>query len=501
MEISFENKVTGAYREVSHQVKRIQESAESVVPDTNDDIGKIASVQTSLLLKSKDLTSRGVLVTGEINAMLLYITENESAVSFVRLSKSFEIEYEMGEVDADTVAQINLAVTNTEARILNPRKVSVTVEVSGELSCYRPETVNIETTLPEATAGQGLHLKVETAEAVIANAVCEKTFAINEQYVFPGGKPSPAQLVSQNVDFCVTETEIIGSRIIIKGSVNMAVCYLSHEVNYPVRTEFSSPFSQIIDIGEENMDSCSAVIELTSAYYDLIETISGEKAMDAELHAVVQVVSRRKQSVSFVSDVYSNRMPAQCSVQGSQINTVSDMLRSKLSADERINIADDCADVLSVFTSASQPTASQGKLSTAVSLDVIYRSKSGTLSSARRLINLEGECLSVPSRLLGFRLSDVYLRPDGRAIDCHITVDVSYQSSASMELARVVAVGLDEEAMYDQMELPTVTLVRTDQETLWELAKRYHSSIEGISAMNDLSDGISGKLLLIPKEK
>ena len=52
MEISFENKVVGTYREISHQLKRIQESMESVVPDTNDDIGRIASFQTSVLLKS-----------------------------------------------------------------------------------------------------------------------------------------------------------------------------------------------------------------------------------------------------------------------------------------------------------------------------------------------------------------------------------------------------------------------------------------------------------------
>ena len=500
MEIGFENKTVSAYREVFHQVKRIQESAESVVPDTNDDIGRIASVQTSVLLKSKDLTSRGILVTGEASAMLLYITESEGGVAFVRVSKSFEMEYEIGDLQADTSAQIKLTVVNAEARVLNPRKVSVTMELAGELSCYRPETVNVETALPES-ACQGLHAKFETTEAVVANAVCEKTFAINEQYVFPAGKPSPMQLASQSVDFCVTETQSIGSKVIIKGSVNIAVCYLSEEVNYPVRAEFSSPFSQIIDTGEENMDSCTAVIELTSAYYDLIETINGEKAMDTELHAVVQLVSRRKQSVSYVSDVYSNLMPVQCSVQCGQISTVADVLRSKLSADERINIAEDCADVLSVFTSVSQVTAAQGKLTAAAALDVIYRTGDGHLSSAKRLINLEGECLAAPSRIISHRLSDVYLRPDGPAIDCHVSVEVAYQSSASAELARVVSVSLDEEAAYDLSQLPTVTLVRTDEETLWELAKRYHSSVERISLMNDLSDGMSGKLLLIPREK
>ena len=89
--------------------------------------------------------------------------------------------------------------------------------------------------------------------------------------------------------------------------------------------------------------------------------------------------------------------------------------------------------------------ALEGKLAAAVTLDIIYRTKSGGLSSARRMISLDGDCLSAPSRLLGSRLSDVYLRPDGAFIDCHIAVEASYLSGVSMELSRVMSVALDEE--------------------------------------------------------
>ena len=62
MEISFENKIINAYREISRQTKRMQVRAESVVPDTDEDIGRIASVHTMVLLKSKDLTARRMLI-------------------------------------------------------------------------------------------------------------------------------------------------------------------------------------------------------------------------------------------------------------------------------------------------------------------------------------------------------------------------------------------------------------------------------------------------------
>lgn len=497
MEIIFENKAVGAYREVFRQIKRIQESAESVVPDTNDDIGRIASVQTAVLLKSKEVTAHGVSVTGEVCATLLYITENESAVSFVRVTKGFSMEYDIGETESDITAQIALSVTNTEARVLNPRKVSVTIELAGELSCYRQETVTVETLLPEEGC-EGLHAKFESAEAVIANAVCEKTFALNEQLSFPAGKPSPSQLVSQRADFCIGETQHVGSKTIIKGSVELEVCYLSGEVAYPVLANFSTPFSQIIDTGEDEMDGCTAMIEMTSAYYELIETINGEKALDAELHAVVQLVSRRKRQVSYISDVYSNLMPAMCSVQSSQLSLVSGMQQIRLSCDERISIAEECADVLCVFSSVTQQSISDGRAFATVALDIIYRTRNDTLSSARRLINLEGDGIDAPARIISARLDGANLKPDGAEIDVRVSVEISCQSCSVMELARVESVMLDEEAAYDRAAFPTVTLVRTDGETLWELAKRYHSSLDCIAAMNGEDSG--GGLLLIPKE-
>ena len=84
MEIKIENKTIRSFREISRQIKKIQETAETVVPDTNDDIGKIVSTNTELYLKSKEVSGRSVLIGGEAEISVLYITEGESAVSFLR---------------------------------------------------------------------------------------------------------------------------------------------------------------------------------------------------------------------------------------------------------------------------------------------------------------------------------------------------------------------------------------------------------------------------------
>ena len=319
-----------------------------------------------------------------------------------------------------------------------------------------------------------------------------------KQFSFPGGKPKPSRLVSGRAEFVVSDSQLIGTKVIVKGSAELAVCYLSDEVNYPVRTEFCTPFSQIIDIGEECMDSCCTSIELTGAYFDIIDTVNGDKALDAELHAVMQLVCRSRKRMTYIADAYSNLMPAECRRQSCRYDAGSEVQKLKLAADERISIVEDCADVLSAFVSVAHISQEQTKISAAVNVDVVYRSSQGQLAAVRRSIGMEGEG-SASVRISSARLTDVYLRPDGQYVDGHMALELSCVSVGSVEVRRVDSIELDEENGFDLSQYPAVTLVRAGDETMWELAKEYHSSVEKISAANPAEDAGSAGLLLIPK--
>ena len=113
-------------------------------------------------------------------------------------------------------------------------------------------------------------------------------------------------------------------------------------------------------------------------------------------------------------------------------------------------------------------------------------------------VGMEGEG-SASVRISSARLTDVYLRPDGQYVDGHMALELSCVSVGSVEVRRVDSIELDEENGFDLSQYPAVTLVRAGDETMWELAKEYHSSVEKISAANQTEDAGSAGLLLIPK--
>lgn len=499
MDIQFENKTMDSYREFFQQNKRVQVNLDGVVPDTNEDIGRIVSVQSSVCLKSKEVFAGRVSVSGEVQAVLIYITEREDQIALVRLSKGFETDFEHDEIQADTLAHIQLRVANTEARVLNPRKVSVTVELAALLCAYHRSEAILSTSVRDAKA-ESLHVRQNEINAVLIDQVCEKTFAMSEQFVFPAAKPAPDKLICQNVSFSCAECQQVGSRVIVKGNAELEIYYLSDTLSYPVRTVFSVPFSQIVDVGDADFEQGFVQMELTSAYFDLVDTISGEKALDAELHAVMQLTGCCSRSIQYIADVYSNRMPVQCQMQTRSVVSAMASTTDTLSTDEAIEIAGDCADILSVFPSVTQLGYDASRMTANVQLEILYATKGGSLSCVKRQIALAKPVRTQAERANEVRIRDLDLRPEGERAVCRVSVEVCGMSSQTSEFQAVCGVTLEEGAPFDVEAYPTITLVRSGEETLWELAKQYHSSVDAIVTMNDLNGDWQGRLLMIPKQ-
>ena len=497
MEIVFEKKCEVRYRESVRLVKRIQESAESVVPDTEEDIGRIAAVQSSVLLKSKDLSGRGVLVTGEARACVLCIDERRERISCVRLAKPFSAEFEVAELSGEEQTQISLAVAATDARLLNPRKLSVTFDLAAELSCYVPESVAVETALPGESC-RGLHVRCTETELTLPNAVCEKSFVLNEQFPLPAGTGRPERLVCEQAEIRADDCQLIGSKAVVKGRALIRIAWLGEDGSGPVQASFSAPFSQIIDIGAETMELCTVQPQITGAYYDLIDSISGEKMLDAEIHILLQLVCRSRIRIRTVADAYSNLTPLDAQTETLHFSSADERRTLRVNAAESIDVMEDCNDVICVFPTLSRCSLEGQKLSAAANLDILYRTAGGELSAVRRTLMLEEDCGGGDARLLSASLAEIDLRPSGGSMETRVTLEAQLLCETENEIGSMSGVVLDEEQTFDLSRFPSLTMVRREGESLWEIAKRYHSSVEAIEAYAGGETENEG-MLLVPK--
>lgn len=498
MEIVLERKQTACFRESVYQTKRVQESVESVVPDTDEDIEKIAAVQTSVFLKSKDLSSRGVIVSGEARASVLYISEGRQSLNRVQLTRDFSVEFELPEFGSEVVTQAFLSVQAADARAVNPRKLSVSFDLQAELSCYEPQSVSTEAALPE-NAGKGLHLRTEETELLLCNAACEKSFAVGEQFPIPAGKRIPLKLLTEQTELRVSECQLVGSKAILKGSASVRLAWLGEEKGEPEQAEFSAPFSQILDIGAENMDLCSVRPQLTGAFFDLAEAISGEKTVDTELHILLQLVSWKRQKIRYVADAYSNLAPLAIRSERMLFDSAGEKKTLRVTTEESVTVMEDCERIAAVFPTLSRCAWEKERLGASAALDILYRTESGELAAVRRTLILSDENAGEPLRLTGVWLDEEKLEPEGKSLRVRLSMEAEALSSVQTEINAIEALTLDRDNAYDQSAFPSLTLVRVQGESLWELAKRHHSSVEAIEALADQLPEKQNAMILIPR--
>lgn len=489
MELLFEAKTRRFWRECLHSEERSLVELEGVVPDVNDDVASIASVRAVVRLTSKEVTSRGLRVGGEVEAVLLCITENADAVQAVKLCKEFETEIAAQGLSSDE-GQAFLRVLRAEGRVVNPRKLSVNAEIGVEASLWMREDTVTELLPTEEDAGLLCGLS-EEAEITGASAVGEKSFAVTESFVFPPERPVPKRLLCAESSFSLGETSRIGSRLIVKGALQIAVLYEAEGFVWPLRQTFSAPLSQIVDLGAEDAICCTLRCEISAQYFDLSDSIGGV-SLSAELHGLLQAVCRARENVRCLSDAYSNSMPLRCLMTELALPHAEETRSISFRASELIAAPEDCAELLAVL-----PGLTRQENEVVVELDLLYRTVNGEIASVRRVLPLRGELSDPDARVLSLCWKRCDLTIEVGGVQCELEAELRCQKLGVQTKRALCGAELDDEHPIDRSALPAFTLVRGEGESLWELARRYHSSVAAIESANP--GQTTDEMLLIPR--
>ncbi|MCR5664419.1 MAG: hypothetical protein K6G17_06010 [Oscillospiraceae bacterium] len=492
MELQLKSKTAPSFQETAHMTQRATISVESVVPDSKEDVGRILTLQTQLLLKSKDLVARGATVGGEAELTLITVNENETALSTLKFRQPFSLDYELSEIKGDEELQIRLTMTSSQARLINSRKISAELVVSGELRVFRPVDTVVEYELPELP-GASLHALTEERDALLLSTVAEKSFAVHEQLRLPSDKGRPAELLTHRLELSAEQKEVLGERLLLKGNAQLTLAWLSEDCAEPLTIPFALPFSQLIELSEAEACAAEVQIEPNSLYLELSDSIEGEKIVDFELHALAQIRSYRKECVRTVADAYSNAMPCEPCFETLQLREGSEERSAFLRTEESFDMPEGWESLLACFPSIE----SVGPERAVATLDLLIRGREGRLGVLRRTLTLSGAPELKDCELDSAALTAADLKREGEKLAVRLEIKACGRVCRTGEYRTVKCLTLDEERAFDPASYPALTAVWAETESIWELAKLYHSSPEAIAALNP--EPVAEAPLLIPK--
>ena len=201
-------------------------------------------------------------LSGSVRAALLYLPDGEEGIRRMEVELPFSCTLEHPALTPLCRVVALPRVQGADARLINPRKVLVRVDLAFCVQVYAPVEDDICSGVlaPEEA---GVQQMSEQCDACTTVCVQEKPFTFSDEISLSGSKPEAEELLKCRAALRCSESKVIGNKLIFKGESQLQMLYRSSAGGL-CTAEYELPFSQIMEItgaGEES--TCDVYVVLT----------------------------------------------------------------------------------------------------------------------------------------------------------------------------------------------------------------------------------------------
>lgn len=341
--------------------------------------------------------------------------------------------------------------------------------------------------------------------------LCLESFPLRETLELGGGKPPIAYILRSRAQCLCEETRVVSDSLLLRGRVLLEVLYTpANESPLPEKMEFSIPFSQMVEAPGAREDGMCQV-ELSVMEPELLprsDNLGEATRLEAKLQLNALVTVEKRVDIPLVEDAYSTRYATAPEYEtlmlprpmGARVDSFSQTTSVESGSELLTGVIDLWNEIASVSAQVvSGQLVYTGKLNVcllAVNREGVpfYREKVMDFSAAFPM-DAEGEveaapCLSMMK--LQYRIVS--------ASSVEVRADVQVSTRLLGKTACRVLQGLHrsgEEPL--RKDTPLILYFAQSGEPLWNIAKRYSSSVKAICEENELvGETASGGMLLIP---
>ncbi len=480
-----------------------EEVYETIVPDALPDILSITDSYGLVLVSSRELREERADISGQIRASVMYSSESGSCEHIslqIPFSHSFEINGGEG-----CVLMGGAELQSIDTRTINPRKIIVRASVRVWAKIIEPKSFELCSGLAEDNSS--VQILTEKYSATLPCAAGRRSFTIEDRLELPATRPPAARILRYSCNMPVSDYSVIGRKVVFKGIFVLKILYMSHDGEFLTHTA-EIPFSQIADLdGLEDKAEC--VIRLFPEDISLVPDESSDgRSFDLTFTAEAQVEAYITRSLETVGDLYSTSMKSAVDIRPysftgsagrtSKRQTIRDMIEVP------VQVRQGC-DAEVYFDAVRTARTDEGvECSANATVRALYMDESGALGTATKKLQVSAVIPSAADTACTAAVSAENIAVSAGVNGVEVRFDVCFEAEfTKREIISAVEGARLEEYGDDAPVRPSVVLrYPSADETLWQMAKRYNTTVDDICAAN----GITGepdmtKLLLIPKRR
>ena len=478
------------------------DSAEMIVPDTQQDIREILCVQGEAFLRSKETPEGMLRMGGAVRATVLCRAEGDGG--FFRMEAEIPVNAETECPGADFGCSLTASVhlVACEGKLIHSRKVLVRAEVLFCAVCRKEEELPLRLTPGEGCPAE---LRLEKKEILTAEGVSERSFVISEELELPENAPAE-EIYFSETRLEQEEEKLAGTRLILKGTAYSTLVYATAEGQSPVTKTFSTPFTQIVELDIRTASQTETVLQLTGAYYTPEPSLSpGERTVRMELHITAQCTALEKKTLEYVTDAYLPGIPTEVVTEPFRTAGAREKETRLVHTEGKLSVMETYRELIyaRVLPGKPEPMEENGEHYSVAVLNAwcLYLDAEGEVKSTSCKLTLREKTGSSEPDPASVCIPGEVKVTGGAEIRAGCALMLSQQEKT--EETAVKAIRWKEEEKPDVSLLPSVLLRRRGSEDdLWTMAKECASTIRLILEANGAEDEASllpGQMILIPR--
>ena len=511
MELELKKACLDAYETGGEFTLTQEETAETIVPDYCPDIARIIHTEGHVYIHGREVRDGKAEVSGTVRVSVLYTPEVEGGIRTLEFSMPFTMESENRNLVGCVFLTAETEVEFLETRMLNPRKIFTHCKLVTHLTGYQkaPLCFATDVTVEDAWC---VEKRQEQQRAILLTHILEKDFTFTEELNLSPGRDGAVELLSKQARKIVTESKIVGNKLIFKGIFAISILYRTAGGQCWSVTE-ELPFSQIMEV-EGAPENATACLQLQMTGMDL-QIDGGDpegRLISVTLYLHATALLRREQEITLLNDLYSTSYDMNYEAEPLNLTSLFETMTRRQTVREILEIGVVAESILSLSVLCGAVSVSRERgiavLRTGATVRVLYLDEGGVPLIAERCIDvssqieLPDDCKIVARAVCP---DEVQGSLGDRGIEVRFPVDFCVEAVNRTKRVCISAAKLDTASQKDLTGAPSLVLrCLGKQEAAWDLAKRYHTTIGAILAANQLEEGMElprEKLLLIPRKR
>lgn len=274
------------------------------VPDSMDDMAQLILESGEIQIESARNQGERVTVKGVLSFRVLYRTPDGQVLTLAGGIPFDENVNMPGLVESDEV-QVSWELDDLNVGIINSRKLSVKALVTLHIQA---EVIEDRSVAEDVIFDGNVETLKKSVEAAVLAVRRKDTFRVKEMLTLPGNRPDVDQILWQDIKLRNISTKPLDGRIHLDGELMLFLIYSGADGLMPVQCmEESIAFSGDVELTESSEDMIPFITtKLIHKEMEVNPDADGEMR-EISVDAVIELDIRlyREECVEFLSDLYA----------------------------------------------------------------------------------------------------------------------------------------------------------------------------------------------------